>query len=788
VRIFLRRAAPRRALLLLLLLAASAVAGPVAGQERPAPAAATVQSSGVQGRITDASSGRPVGGAAVTISAAGGLTSSAVADDSGRFAVRGLSPSTRELTLRVRALGYQPAERRVQLAVGYLVELDVALVPAPYRLAEVRTQAVAPERQQFEQTPDAGGVRVTRGALAALPALGEADVLRTVQLMPGVLARNDYTAGYNVRGGEADQNLVLLDGIPIYNPFHLFGLFGTFIDETVADVSLTPGGFPAQFGGRLSSVLEVTSAEEARQGVHGAASVSLLASALTLGGAMPDARTTWGVAARRTYVDVFADAFTQQEVPYHFQDAQLRARRFLRGGGSLTLTAYAGSDVVDGNFAALGPESDPGGGTFVFDWGNRLAGLTWSQPVGAVGDSAELLTQAAVTQFRTGLDLGAGTLVLANRVTEGRVIGSLRVSAGSHQRRVGYELSHYRVRYSATAGPAASPLFALRQRPTAGAIYADEQWRTLGGRLLMRAGLRGEHVSGTGWYGVSPRVALKYFQTRDLAWTVAGGQHAQWVHSLSREDIPVRLFDFWVASDPWVPVATARDLSVGAEWWSGAARFARVQLFGRRFSNLAEPAPSEDEQVRGDKFVVAGGRAYGAELLLRQLESERLSGWLAYTYAVSTREGPDGGYWPGQDRRHNLNLVSAYRMGRGYVLGARFGLGTGTPYTPLCGEFVRRIYDGTRNAFDTGLNSRTIQPVGCQRNSERYPLYHRLDVSGTRSYRRGSTTLTPFISVVNVLNRKNVFIYTRNFSVSPPTQNAISQLPLLPTAGLSVEF
>jgi hypothetical protein len=175
-------------------------------------------------------------------------------------------------------------------------------------------------------------------------------------------------------------------------------------------------------------------------------------------------------------------------------------------------------------------------------------------------------------------------------------------------------------------------------------------------------------------------------------------------------------------------------------------------------------------------------------VLLRQLESERLSGWLAYTYAVSTRQGPDGRYWPAQDRRHNLNLVGAYRTRRGYVLGARFGLGTGTPYTPLCGEFVRRIYDGTRNAFDTGINSRSIQPVGCERNSSRYPLYHRLDLSGTRSYRRGRTTFTPFISVVNAFNRKNVFIYTRDFSVSPPTQNAISQLPLLPTAGLSVEF
>jgi len=753
--------------------------------QQPRPAA---QAGAVHGRVLDSATAQPVVRATVT-AGAGGATIITLTDDSGRFVLRGLPLSTHELTLRARALGYRPAERRVQLAAaGFSVEVELRLAPAPQRLAEVRTEAAAAERAQFELTPDAGAVRMSRSALSTVPALGEADVLRSVQLMPGVLARNDYSAGYNVRGGEADQNLILLDGVPIYNPFHLFGLFGTFIDETVSEVSLTPGGFPAQFGGRLSSVLEVTSADEARQGVHGAASVSLLASALALGGALPDARTTWGVAARRTYVDLFADAFTDQPVPYHFQDGQLRARRLLRGGGVLTLSAYAGSDVVDGNFAALGPDSDPGGGTFVFDWGNRLAGLAWSQPLRAIGDSAELLTQASVTQFRTHLDLGEGSLLLSNRVTEARLSGGLRWGAGAHQRRAGYELSQYRVRYSATSAPAASPLFSLRQRPYALSLYADDQWRALGGRLLLRAGARAEHVSGTGWFGASPRVAVKYFQTPDLAWTLAGGQHTQWVHSLSREDIPVRLFDFWVASDPWVPVASARDVSLGAERWAGAARFARLQLFARRFDNVPEPAPSEDERVRGDEFVTAAGRAYGAELLLRQLESERLSGWLAYTYAVSERVGPDGRYWPAQDRRHNLNVVGAYRTRRGYVLGARFGLGTGTPYTPLCGEFVRRIYDGTRNAFDTGINSRSIEPVGCERNIARYPVYHRLDVSATRSYRRGRATLTPFVSVVNAFNRKNVFIYTRDFSVNPPTQNAISQLPLLPTAGLSVEF
>ena len=129
-----------------------------------------------------------------------------------------------------------------------------------------------------------------------VPAIGESDVLRSVALLPGVVARNDFSAGFNVRGGEADQNLVLLDGIPIYNPFHLGGLFGTFIDKAVSGMDVLTGAFPARYGGRLSSVLDVKSLEETRRGAHGCGRISLLSSSLFGGGIARQGKLSWNVA------------------------------------------------------------------------------------------------------------------------------------------------------------------------------------------------------------------------------------------------------------------------------------------------------------------------------------------------------------------------------------------------------------------------------------------------------------------------------------------------------------
>src|SRR5688572_2201443 len=193
----------------------------------------------------------------------------------------------------------------------------------PQVLPTIEATAPRDERVVFETKPNVGTLTITGKELTSAPRFfGESDVLRAVRLLPGVNARNDFSVGMDVRGGESDQNLVLLDGFPIYNPFHMGGLFGAFVEPMVDRVDFLTGGFPASYGGRLSSVLDVHSATDPRPGTHGQVDMSFIATTLKLGGGLQDGRGTWGLAVRRTYADKFVDLISDQKLPYHFRDAQ----------------------------------------------------------------------------------------------------------------------------------------------------------------------------------------------------------------------------------------------------------------------------------------------------------------------------------------------------------------------------------------------------------------------------------------------------------------------------------
>jgi hypothetical protein len=535
-------------------------------------------------------------------------------------------------------------------------------------------------------------------------------------------------------------------------------------------------------------VLDVDSREEARAGVHGSAGLSLLSSSLRLGGAPGDGRTSWNVAARRTYADLLARQFRDEGFPYHFQDAQLHLLRVLGGGGTISLTAYAGKDVLDGSFASLDDSTNLGGGDLVFDWGNALAGVTLNLPVRRLfGDSATLIQRASVSHFGTSLNLGGGGLRFENRVLDLRLAGSLTRSGQNHTPAVGYEFVRHDLTYDIFSEQLSAKLFELEQQPTTLAVFAEDLWRVTPS-LLARIGVRAEQVSDAGWTGISPRVALKYFLTPDLAVTAAGGRYAQWLHAVRDEDLPVRIFDFWVSADEHIPVSLATHAVLGAESWLSDARFVRVEAFLKEYDRLVEPDPADDPTIRGDEFRDVEGRSYGLDLLVRQLDLGRLSGWLAYTFTMNHRIKDGERYAPAQDRRHNLNLIATYRTAGDYVLSGRFGFGTGTPFTPIEGQLVRRVYDPVRQTWDPAGAERQTNVLGGERNSSRYPAYHRLDFAVSRTFVRRRTTITPYLQLVNAYNRRNVWIYTFDYEDNPPTSEAISQFPILPTLGVTVEW
>lgn len=750
----------------------------------------------IAGTVLSERGGDPVVRAAVSIA---GARTGARTDDRGRFH---LDAAPGSYTLRIRALGYEYAQRPVTVVAGDTTPITIVLTPIPLQLQAVETRARPRQRETFENVPEVGTFTLRGSTLREVPPVGEPDVLRAVTLMPGLVVRSDYTAGYNVRGGESDQNLILLDGVPVYNPFHLGGLFGTFLDETVQEVNLMTGGFPAPYGGRLSSVLEVSTADEAQRGVHGAVTASLLSTSGVLGGTLPDDRTSWSIGARRTYADAimailpFSDG---RELPYHFYDGQAKLRHLFDNGGSIALTAYAGRDVLDGNIAQLDDEEGDAG-DFAFDWGNHLVGLALVQPFGpgtlvplgggkgiVLGDSARWETRASITGFTTGLDLGSGSFVLDNDLTDLHGSTALTWWTNKHERRLGVEGSKLDVRYDGRVQDAGTPILDLGMSPIVAVVSWDDIWRAAP-TLQLRWGVRGEHVTGRRWTGFSPRATAKWFASRDLAITVGGGRYTQWTHAIRNEDVPVRVFDSWVAADEFIPVSKADHAILGAERWFGDARFVRVETWAKRYADVPEQNPADDSLARGDEFLYATGLSYGVDVLLRRVEGDVLSGWISYGYSVSARERDGVRYAPAQDRRHTMNALLAWRLPNRWQLASRLGFGSGVPYTDIEGQIVRRVYNGADNQWDSGITERDVEPVGGTRNGTRYPVFYRLDLTASREFQWRGAQLVPFVSVVNATNRRNVFIYSFDYTENPPTRTAYSQFPILPSVGLTVRW
>jgi hypothetical protein len=640
-------------------------------------------------------------------------------------------------------------------------------------------------------------VTMSAATIAGVPTVGEPDVVRVVQLLPGVVSRNDFNTGLIVRGGEADQNLVLLDGHQIYNPFHLGGLFSTFMDATVGGIELMTGAFGARYGGRLSSVLDVRSAEDVRPGTHASADVSALAATGRLAGSFGGGHGTWSVAARRTYADAVATVFTNNVFPYHFQDFHGHATYALPGNVRLALTAYAGKDRLDANFAEFESDSIPSRaseGQWAIDWGNQVLGITLAKDFGPdaripllgwrLGDRATMEQRVSTSGFSTLLDVGDGAFAQRSEIRDFRLSGSLLARGTHHDRSAGYEVATHRIRYASGSAQTGTTDFDLLQRPTSAALWVNDLWR-VSSKWIVEGGLRAEGLTGRDWVAVSPRVSVKFFATPDLALTAAAGRITQWQQSLAG-DGPLRYFDIWIASDKYTPVATAWHWVAGAERRL-ASGSVRVEGYVKHYDRVMEANWSEDPTRRGDEFLTAKGLSYGLDALARWQPRTGMAGWIAYTYGVSSRSR-DGMRWaPGHDRRHDVDAVATWRLAA-YRLGARVGFATGTPYTPLVGEIARRVYDPSRDRWGTGDPPIFDEPLGGARNSARFPPTHRLDLDVSREFKVRGGSVAPYVSIANAYNAKNVFVYLYEYSTDRPTRRAISQFPILPSLGARIVF
>jgi hypothetical protein len=712
--------------------------------------------------------------------------------------------------LRADRLGYRGGEERaVQLAPGESRREELVLAVDTVAIEGIVVEGRRDrdrERARFETEPGITA-RVVEGAtLKVLPGLAEADVLRAIELLPGVVSTSDFSSAFHVRGGSADQNLFLLDGFPIFNPFHLGGLFGVFNADAIARAELLAGGFGAEYGARVSSVLNVESrtAEAGRLEVLGG--VSLLASRVLVRSPLPGAfgeilggeGGSWFLSARRSYFDQILRPVV--DFPYHLTDLQGHLAIGTAGGGRLTFTAYGGRDVLDlSNFQPPGGEDESSILRLRWGWGNRVAGTRWEQPLGG---GWILDSRLGYTTFDEALGfLDFGDVRFASRVGQMVVRGDLsRDLTPTLGLRTGAALD--RIRYGNRGEAGGTVFFDAADRGVLLGGYASVRWAP--GDWIVEPGLRADSwTAGTATHTLlSPRFAAKRFldENREIAVKLAVGRYTQFLHSLRNEEFPVSN-DTWIAADDFVPPVISDQVQAGVERYWGDDWSISLEGYLRAFRGVTEFNIADDPNDPSDDLLSGTGRSHGVDLLVRRMAGS-LQGWLALSYLRATRTLPDplASGWedlppevtfaPIFDRRVDLDLVLQYELPRRVELGARWNFGSPLPYTRPVAQYVGWRYNTLRGRFEplSGDDGPAVYVVLGERNEQRYPPYHRLDLTARRTFERDWGSWTPYLQVLNVYNRRNVLFFFYNYDRVPPTRSGLSMFPVLPAIGVEVAF
>ncbi|WP_310395040.1 TonB-dependent receptor [Hymenobacter sp.] len=742
--------------------------------------------------------GEVLPGASVAVPA---LSTGTAADSVGRFVLS--LPAGRHQVV-VAFVGYQQFTREVNLTRNQ--RLNLALEESGNELGEVIVEGAVTLEQKLKTT-QMGVEHLSIREAKLLPALfGEVDILKTLQLKPGVQSGGEGTSGLFVRGGSSDQNLVLLDNTLVYNPNHLFGLFSVFNSDAVQSVDLYKSGFPAQFGGRLSSVVDVKLREGDRQNYVATGGVGLISSRLTYEGPINKGKGSFIVSGRRTYFDVFTRALNKANegkpdydpIPdYFFYDLNAKANYTLGEQDQLFLTGYLGRDVFGFN--------SPNGFNFTFDWGNTLGSLRWNHVFSprlfanttvSVSDYKYNLTNR-FDQFTFGLgssirDYTGRTdfeyapndrhVLKAGAVLTQHVFGVGRAEANSGDGRVNFGAN---VKYYGLDG----------------ALYASDNYKATD-KLQLEGGLRlSGFRSGNNQYGgLEPRAAARYSFNDRTSFKLNYALMYQYVHLVSNSGASLPT-DIWYPSRLSVKPQRSQQLSSGASFLLGQGKYLLTNevyyKWGRNQVDFRDGAQLFVNPELDTEFIFGRSWSYGNEVYLEK-KTGKTTGWVGYTLAWSWRNfqpqrgttGVNNGadFHPNYDRRHNLTVVLLHQLNKRINLTASFIYTSGGRATLPLGRFGIQDIPGSR----TGIDPRPV-PVYPDRNSYQLIPYHRLDLGVV--YKIGSRLNQDLtLSIYNAYNRRNAYfvffetIEDANERITGFQAQQVSLFPVIPSLTYNFRF
>ncbi|GAB4037164.1 TonB-dependent receptor [Spirosoma jeollabukense] len=737
-------------------------------------------------------------------------------------------PAQDSLRLAYSFVGYETVERTVSFRRNQTQ--NVALTPGR-SLSEVQVKA-GTMVEKVSESAQMSSIDVPIAQIKKIPAfLGEKDVLKVLQLMPGVQKGSEGQTGIYVRGGGPDQNLIVLDDAVVYNASHLFGFFSVFNGDAIKSVELIKGGFPARYGGRLSSVIDLNMKDGNREKLHGEGGIGLIASRLTLEGPLTkNKKGSFLVSGRRTYLDIIAapiiDAQTQGQTQagYYFYDLNAKANYDFSPKDKIYLSAYFGRD----RFYAHDNVQNTDTG---LRWGNATGTLRWNHLFNQkLFSNTSLIFSDYKFQISADEKGSVDNLTYSLRYNSGIRDFSLKYDLDyyptpTHSVRSGIQSTYHRFTPSAVVLQNASINQSIDNISNIdvieSGIYAEDTWRP-SSRWRINGGLRVSYFQqkDAGYVRPEPRISGAFTLKPDLSIKASYAMMNQYVHLLSNTGIGLPT-DLWVPSTDRVKPQQSQQVAVGiAKDFTTGGAFAKgltltVEGYYKTMSNIInykEGAsfllindPTAANSLRWEDNVTAGrGWSYGAEFLL-QKKVGRFSGWAGYTLSWTQWQFAElnGGqpYYPRYDRRHDISLVGIYELNKRITLSATWVYGTGNALTIPIGRYDTYrasnalVYGGTpgivQNFFQ---NVRTSDDYGTQKNSFRAEAYHRFDFGIQFHKQKKHHERTWEVSFYNLYNRRNPFFYQLESVTATskvPAHTALfrySVFPIVPAVSYNFKF
>ncbi len=790
----------------------------------------SLYSFSISGFIKDSNDGEPIPFTTATISYLDSdrILKGTSADIDGYYIITNVDPG--EYNLNISIIGYQIYNQLITIDSDNK-RINVNLTAEAINFNEV---SISSERTRFEENVEVSRINITSEEIKMIPAFVESDIFRTLQYFPSVTSANDFNAALIVRGGSPDENLILLDGTQIYNPYHVGGIFSTFNADLISDTEFLAGGFPAQYGNRLSSVLSITSKEgNSKKGRLPdswkikkywdyndlKADVSLLSSKISAQG--PLYKGSWIFTGRRTYFDTFVTAYNRiqdNDNPfiYYFWDTHIKIQTTPFKYNKFIYSQFNGSDdlkvdITSDDFPSV---------KFDWNWINNTKSLSWNYFPNSNYTVQTILSKTEYN-FDVGFEIDFSSIqddvdefceendsipndttfvadlnyILDNNVRDISLNQDIKYFVNDKfDLEFGWEAKYLKMTYSEEF--ADQQTYSNDENPNINSGYLKALFKP-NPIISFDIGMR---ISKSSYYKdiiFDPRLGIKSMLNSDLALKLMWGKFSQFMFTINQDEELLRLVDFWQAIGKNQLPQANQHFVLGLEYWISDGNIFTMEMYYKPYSTLYDLSVVYTDITDESSFFTSGeGQNSGIELLY-QFNNNKINGWVGYSYSFIKREidlNKDGiiqedseNYPSNYSKPHSMNFVLNYKLSekKNTFLGFTGVLSSGAPYTPVIGK---SFYTSAEQYGSLEQPYAYLSNIYGSKNSTRYPMYFRADVSLTRDGRILKKPVQWKFQIVNITNNFNVLFYNWNHYSSPSKVSAVSMFPLIFTFGVNFEL